>query len=227
VYATRFAARSTRAGCDPDAAYDPSRPCAPLRPVVVAAAVPVYANAGGCDPDAAYNPDGLCMPARPVVVAAPVYATSGDCDADAAFDPSRPCQPKPVSAVVQPVVAEPLRHSMPAPRPVYAVARRPIQEGMALRVAYAPGPPPGRWAIQVGAFATLSTAQSAAERARSALPELLRTAKIELPATTPFGNQVAFRARLSGLSPAAAANACSRLTSRGSACITVSPSGEF
>jgi hypothetical protein len=78
--------------------------------------------------------------------------------------------------------------------------------------------------IQVGAFASLSTAENAAETARDAAPDLLRTTKIELPATTPFGNQVAFRARLSGLSAAAAEQACGRLSSRGMACITVPPS---
>jgi hypothetical protein len=93
----------------------------------------------------------------------------------------------------------------------------------AQRVSYAAGPPPGRWAIQVGAFASLSTAESAAEHARSAAPDLLRTAKIELPATTPFGSQVAFRARLLGLSQTAAADACARLSGRGIACITVPP----
>jgi D-alanyl-D-alanine carboxypeptidase len=94
---------------------------------------------------------------------------------------------------------------------------------MAMPVAFASGPPPGHWAIQVGAFANLATAQAAAENARSALPDLLRTAKIELPATAPLGTQVAFRARLSGLSPSAAADACSRLDGRGTACITVPP----
>ena len=234
VYGNRFAARSTPAGCDPDAAYNPNRPCAPMRPVVVAAAAPVYAApapmaSGACDPDAAYNPDGPCMPVQPTVVAAaaPAYASSGDCDPDAAFDPSRPCQPRPISAVLEPVATEPLLRPAPVRRPEYAVAHRPIQEGMTLPVAYAPGPPPGHWAIQVGAFATLSTAQSAAENARSELPALLRTAKVELPATSPFGNRVAFRARLSGLSQTAAADACSRLTGRGTACITVSPTRDF
>ena len=77
--------------------------------------------------------------------------------------------------------------------------------------------------IQVGAFATLSTAEAAAEAARSAAPDLLRTTNIELPATTPLGTQVAFRARLSGLSPSAAAEACARLAGRGIPCITVPP----
>ena len=78
--------------------------------------------------------------------------------------------------------------------------------------------------IQVGAFATLSTAEAAAEAARSAAPDLLRITKIELPATAPLGTQVAFRARLAGLSQTAAAEACGRLSARGMACITVPPS---
>ena len=60
-------------------------------------------------------------------------------------------------------------------------------------------------------------------RARAAAPDLLDRTKIVLPATVPFGSQVAFRARLSGLSAQAAAEACARLTARGSACITVPP----
>ena len=100
---------------------------------------------------------------------------------------------------------------------------RPIQESMAQPVAFVPAPLPGRWAIQVGAFANLATAQAAAEGARSAVPNLLGKAKIELPATTPFGSQVAFQARLMGLSPEGAADACSRLSARGTRCMTVPP----
>jgi hypothetical protein len=94
---------------------------------------------------------------------------------------------------------------------------------MAQPVAFAPGPPPGRWAIQVGAFANLHMAQTAAETARSAAPDLLRTAKIELPPTAPLGTQIAFRARLFGLSASAASDACARLTRRGTPCLTVPP----
>jgi D-alanyl-D-alanine carboxypeptidase len=182
----------------------------------------------GCDPDAAYNPDGPCTKLRPATEAPVIMAAAGNCDPDAAYDPTQPCQRSPAAplyAEPAPVVAESLAPPMPARRPAYA-SRRPLQETMALPVAFAPGPPPGHWAIQVGAFANLATAQTAAENARSDLPERLRTAKIELPATTPFGHQVAFRARLSGLSPSAAADACSRLTSLGDACITVPPSAD-
>ena len=153
------------------------------------------------------------------------YASSGACDPDAAYDPDRPCQPLPPTPA--PVVAQPLSPPLPQPAPArrieFAAGARPLQERMARSVAFTPGPPPGRWAIQVGAFANLATAQGAAETARSAVPDILRTAKIELPATTPFGRQVAFRARLFGLSQSAAADACARLTGQGTACMIVPP----
>jgi len=207
---TLIAAQATPAGCDPDAAYNPNGPCTPLQPAVEQPAVVVATAAPG---------------------PAPVYAASADCDPDAAYDPTRPCQPlpeapmseAPVAAAPRLVIAESLPQQAPVRRPGYAAVRRPLQETMAMPVAFASGPPPGHWAIQVGAFANLATAQAAAENARAALPELLRTAKIELPATAPLGTQVAFRARLSGLSPSAAADACSRLDGRGTACITVPP----
>ena len=74
-----------------------------------------------------------------------------------------------------------------------------------------------------GAYANLATAQAAAETARSAVPELLRTAKTELPPTAPLGGQVAFRARLVGLSPGAASDACARLSGQGRPCLTIPP----
>jgi D-alanyl-D-alanine carboxypeptidase len=242
---TRFAARDTSGGtpggCDPDAAYNPDGPCTPVQPpVVVAAAAPVAAPVpvysapyaqSGCDPDAAYDPGRPCQPApaAPVAVAsvAPVYApppADSDCDPDAAYDPNRRCRP--VRAVPVAIVAQALPQPPRERQVAYAApapSHRPLQETMALRVAFTSGPPPGHWAIQVGAFANLSTAQAAAERARSTLPDMLRTAKVELPATTPFGTQVAFRARLFGLTQTAAADACSRLNGRGVACITVPP----
>jgi D-alanyl-D-alanine carboxypeptidase len=237
--ATRMAAAPTPAGCDPNAAYNPNGPCTPLRPavsqtVVVAAVTPAYPAPdipqGACDPDAAYNPGGPCTPIRlavspPIVAAAvtssypsPSYSPPAyrpdPCDPDAAYDPGRRCQPLPPAPAPVVVQSEPGRP--PA-------GLRPLQEMASEPVAFSAGAPPGRWAIQVGAFANLATAQAAAENARSVVPELLRTAKVELPATTPFGSQVAFRARLSGLSPSAAADACSRLGGRGIACITVPP----
>jgi D-alanyl-D-alanine carboxypeptidase len=223
-------------GCDPDAAYNPDGPCTPLRPavvrpVVMASAAPSY-NSAGCDPDAAYNPDGPCTPLRPAaapsVDAMAGQSDSDGCDPDAAYDPTRPCRPLPPPAA--PVVAQPLpappsvvAQALPSPPARYGGGARPIQEMTAQRASYTPAPPAGHWAIQVGAFASLSTAQNAAESARMAAPDLLRTTKIVLPATNPFGNQVAFRARLLGLSQSAAVDACGRLSRRGIACMTVPP----
>lgn len=95
-------------GCDPDAAYDPGRPCVPARRQV-AAAPPVVASslpAGTCDVDTAYDPSRPCapvpQPAAPAVVASSLPA--GPCDPDSAYDPSRPCAPRQVAAAA-PVVA--------------------------------------------------------------------------------------------------------------------------
>jgi D-alanyl-D-alanine carboxypeptidase len=244
VYAgqrSRMAAQPTPTGCDPDAAYNPNGPCTPLRsaaiqPAVAASVAPSHPPAypqAACDPDTAYNPDGPCTPLRPadVVVAnvAPSYSpptyspptyspptnSGGPCDPDAAYDPDRPCRPSPAPMVAQPEPRQPTQPMAEA---------RPLQEMTTRRIAFsAAPPPPGRWAIQVGAFANLTAAQAATENARSVLPDLLRIAKVELPATTPFGNQVAFRARLSGLTASVATEACSRLVVRGIACITVPP----
>jgi hypothetical protein len=231
------AARPTPAGCDPDAAYNPDGPCTRRQPVVVAAAAPVYDapyQSGACDADAAYDPNRPCHPPPAATVSTVTYTpTPASCDPDDAYDPTQRCRPAPAAPAPAPVVAQALAppELLPpalrqSPRPTrYAMEGRPLQERIGQPAAFIPGPPPGHWAIQVGAFANLATAEQAAETARSGAPDLLRTAKIELPPTTPFGTQVAFRARLAGLSQTAAASACSRLSARGTACITVPPSG--
>ncbi len=222
-------------------------------PAYAAAPAPVFAATSDCDPDAAYDPTHPCRPVHtiPLQVAAAAppaipSPTPSNCDLDAAYDPTHQCAPAPAMAPTTAVVAEALPPPAlpPAPAAVpyappqrYAGSplgpRRPLQERVTQQAIYIPPPPPGTlqgmpqggaWGIQVGAFANLSSAQAAAENARMAAPDLLRTTKIELPATTPFGNQVAFRARLVGLrSSAEASNACARLSGRGAACITVPP----
>jgi D-alanyl-D-alanine carboxypeptidase len=251
VYAgqvTQLAAASTPAGCDPDAAYNPNGPCTPLQqaavvtvaqtgaPMTVAQAVPSTPASpapyeqSACDPDAAYDPSRPCQPAAPPATLVPAVAYASPvlprepCDPDAAYDPARRCTPPTAAAVA--VIAQPLppptQQQPLRPRATYA-AVRPLQERLARPVAFTPGPPPGRWAIQVGAFASLTAAEAAAENARFNLPDILRMTKIELPATKPFGTQVAFRARLLGLTAAASTDACARLTVRGIPCVTVAP----
>jgi D-alanyl-D-alanine carboxypeptidase len=90
---------SAVSACDPDAAYDPARPCAPAPTLAVAAnavpAAPRYAAAsagptaiasavGACDPDAAYDPARPCVPAPTLAVAANAV-------------PAAPMPPAPVS----------------------------------------------------------------------------------------------------------------------------------
>ncbi len=65
-------ANASPGSCDPDAAYDPTRACAPLPP--------------------APSPYAPVAPVRPVVVAS---APAGSCDPDAAYDPRHPCAPLP------------------------------------------------------------------------------------------------------------------------------------
>jgi D-alanyl-D-alanine carboxypeptidase len=234
--------------CDLDAAYDPTRPCrqspaAPAAAVTRVTYAPPYvpssASQRACDPDAAYDPTRPCQPspATPAAVAtratySPPYAqpsaSQGACDPDAAYDPARPCQPlaEGRASIVAQALAPPLSQTPATHRADFVAGARPLQERMTHSLAFTPGLPLSRWAIQVGAFANLSAAEAAAEGARSALPDILGTAKTELPATTPFGGQVAFRARLFGLSRSAAAEACARLIGRGTACMIVPPSGD-
>jgi D-alanyl-D-alanine carboxypeptidase len=218
----QMAARATPAGCDPDAAYNPDAPCTPLRPApaqpfVVASlsSVPVPA------PDMAPAPD---MPSAPPMPPAPVMAEPLPRPAPAPA-PARGPGPGHARLVAYVPDARPLQERMGLPVSYATAEPRPVAPSRHAWVppAPVPGPPPGHWAIQVGAFANLATAQAAAEKARSAVPDLLRTATTVLPATAPFGGKPAFRARLSGLSQVAAVDACSRLSSRGVACMTVSP----
>jgi hypothetical protein len=95
---------------------------------------------------------------------------------------------------------------MPAPAPV--------------QLASAPA---GDWGIQVGAFRSPTESNKAVEDARRAVPELLTPARVYvMEVNTPAGRL--YRARLIGVSSASADRACARLSSQGSACMTVSPS---
>jgi D-alanyl-D-alanine carboxypeptidase len=83
--------------------------------------------------------------------------------------------------------------------------------------------PVGDWGIQVGAFRSPSESNKAVEEARRAVPDLLTPARVYvMEVNTPAGRL--YRARLIGVSSASADRACARLSSQGSACMTVSPS---
>ncbi|HET6608390.1 MAG TPA: transglycosylase SLT domain-containing protein [Rhodopila sp.] len=169
-----------------------------------------YAYAAPAPPRYSYTaPPPVARPEpRPVV----------PCDPDAAYDPKRHCvytsQPYPEVAS-----RAPQREFAPRPRrPVETAALPPMREGGMTAASSV-----GRWAIQVGAYASLPSAQSAAERARATLPDLLRMANVELPPTAPLGNKVAFRAQLTGLPAHVAKDACAKLSGRGMPCMPLPP----
>lgn len=209
--------------CDMNAAYDPDAPCT---------AGP-SGQTGTCDLNAAYDPASPCapvpQPAQPPVQAAAQVASASEaaCDPDAAYDPDHPCAPSPPSATgsqrAQPqpqtpsfaqadsALYQPDLMPAGAPAPITAVA-----------VASShPAAPIEEWAIQVGAFSTLNLARTVAEGARAQLPVEFHSADIALPATTPFGGLVLYRARLVHLSAYEALAACSALGHRQLPCVVL------
>ena len=81
----------------------------------------------------------------------------------------------------------------------------------------------GNWAIQVGAFGSAGAANEAAGSARAHAGNLLDHAHAEVASIHERHGKL-FRARLTGLSRAAAEQACGHM--RRGACIVVSPDGE-
>jgi D-alanyl-D-alanine carboxypeptidase len=218
--------------CDPDAAYDPTRTCAPGRRM--AATTPVSGTpvsgtpvsgtpvsgtmVSGTMVSAGTMASGTMVSGGPAVA---VVGTASVCDPDAAYDPSTPCIPAPAGNLIrQEALAPPSRMvaSAPvAPLPRMSAPRPDIQmaaENLSIR---------GSWAVQVGAFSTSATARLAAERARGVVPAVLQQANVELRPTAPFGSTVLYRARLTGLSASQAAGACAYLAQSRLACIVVPP----
>ena len=196
-------ANASPGSCDPDAAYDPTRACAPLPP--------------------APSPYAPVAPVRPVVVAS---APAGSCDPDAAYDPRHPCAPLPQAPAPAPIVTASSVYVPPppaAPQPPVVFSPAPRSRPAVQLASLSVGRPTGSWGIQVGAFLDPAVARAAAAGARRAAPELLSQAAIDLPPTAPFGGAVLYRARLDALTPEAAAQACARLTAGGTACLTVPP----
>jgi hypothetical protein len=229
----QLAAVTPPANCwrDPDAAYDPTAPCrpAPAPLTQIASAVPPPVPVGQSAPITA----APLAPPMEVAAApdAPRRASAAGCwqDPDAAYDPTAPCRPAP-----------PARNSPPARQSQFASA-----SGWGQGPAAAPPPrthfasnflipsaaaatirpvmATGRWAIQVGAYASPEQARRAAESVRTLAPRELGATRAVLGTTAPFGGQVLYRARLLGLSAQTAAQACGTLQAKSQACITVPP----
>lgn len=179
------------------------------------------------DPNAAYDPDAPCRAAPPVQVAealppAPAAPTQ------AAFQVAAIPPPIPYGSS-RPAVAV-----LPAPAP-FSSARRAPGAGSPYQFArnflipsataatIQPAMASGRWAVQVGAFATPEMARRTAESVRTLAPRQLGSARTSIGTTAPFGGQVLYRARLAGLSADTASAACVVLQTRAQACVLVPP----
>jgi D-alanyl-D-alanine carboxypeptidase len=218
VYASARSGRAQRptvaslaAGCDVNAAYNPSYPCSSLQraarePAPIQTAFVPQLGANGCDLNAAYDPNHPCTAVSPSVASGVVLASS-EGTAAAAESPIR---------LSLPTAPPPPKPALPA----QASSRFAARVGAPPPQSVSPG---GGWAIQVGAFKNPGLARSMAEAARAQAPDQLRSAALAVQPTAPFGNAVLYRARLADLSAGAASTACAHLNQRQLPCVVVPP----
>lgn len=219
--APRLGDSAPPAGAPPVAYAEAAPPATASQPVAtpaptVAASAPalVLASAASpirnsCDPNAAYDPDAPC-PTLPAPAPAPI----GTAIYQPAYDPGPVSEAPRASAPAEPAPA-----ALPIPP-------RPPAAGLQLAAASAMETPfaAGRlWSLQVGAFRSPMQARIVAETARLAARDLLGSARVEVPTTTPLGDTVLYRARLAGISSSAASLACARLGERRIPCMVVPP----
>jgi D-alanyl-D-alanine carboxypeptidase len=222
VYASARSGRAQRptvaslaAGCDVNAAYNPSYPCTTLQraakePAPIQTASAAQFGANGCDLNAAYDPNHPCTAVSPPGASGVVLA-SAEAPVTGAESPIR----------LSPTTAPPMPKPTPLPPPIPIQPSRPVAPAGAPPVqSVASG---GGWAIQVGAFKTPGLARAVAEGARAQAPDQLRSAALMVQPTAPFGNTVLYRARLADLSAGAASIACSHLNQRQLPCVVVPP----
>ncbi len=190
------------------------------------APVQVYAasrrSLGGCwrDPDAAYDPDDPCnkhtapasAPVRVAAAEAPVQSTA---PGTVLWGASGNAVQAPPSNVYLPQSAA----AMPPRRSRFALIESAQAEPVAMSTVDA------RWGVQVGAFADPAFARQVAEAARHAAAAQLGSAHTTVTRTAPFGGQILYRARLTGITHPAADQACTRLTAHSWSCLTVPPGG--
>jgi len=221
VYASARSGRAQRptvaslaAGCDVNAAYNPSHPCTSLEraarePAPIQTALVPQLGVNGCDLNAAYDPNHPCTSLPQTAAASGVLLASAEGTAATTGSPVQ----------LAPTPVQPL----PKPAPPLQAPSRSVGPG-------GPAPIPsassgGGWAIQVGAFKSPDLARAVAEGARTQAPDQLRSAALAVQPTAPFGSTVLYRARLANLSASAASNACTLLNQRQLPCVVVRPTG--
>ena len=199
----------SRAGCvaDPDAAYDPSSPCATSSAAPVERPDPVSRDCIA-DPNAAFDPDRPCMTAPTAQPAIQTVAYE--------IPPPAPVAPAIASGSALGTYAPPARPSVLAP----PLMSRPL----AMSSDEQAGPTTiGPWGIQVGAFGAVQEAHFATDIARDALSRRLGTTRPSIEPVRGLGGHVLYRARLVGLDRSGAASACSLLRAQGLPCMAVPP----
>jgi hypothetical protein len=138
-----------------------------------------------------------------------------------------PASPPVTAPVREPVIVRAALPPAPPASPAPSGRFQLISAAHAAPALAAPRPAQidGAWAIQVGAFQGHGPARNAIEQARRAAPELLASAAPAVSRVrTDEGELV--RARLVGLSAAAAVAACQQVERRGLRCIAVAPDAQ-
>ena len=176
---------------------------------------------------AADTPREAPRPDRPIVVLNPLPTRLA-----AETTAVRETRDQPIQVAALPAPSRPapryeprlaaLPDPMPAPRGFSLVSRAMASPTMPQRE----GTTAGAWAVQVGAFGNQALAAAAVASARGQARTELAAAK---PAVSGIrqGSSTLYRARLSGLSRNAAAQACERLTRSRTSCLVVSPDAQF
>ncbi|WP_254453337.1 transglycosylase SLT domain-containing protein [Siccirubricoccus sp. G192] len=192
------------AEADGHAAAETFSPAPMPAPVAMAAPMPSHAPT--------LAPPVRAASAAPVAVRPPVPTRL-------AFTAPPPARPQPMLvANLSPPVS---RQVVPAARPgslglISAAQANPLPA--ALRPALASTGASTSWGVQVGAFSSENLARSAANPARGTTGAGSRAVVLPLPQ----GRNTLYRARVTGLSQAAAQAACERLRARGG-CMLLSP----
>jgi D-alanyl-D-alanine carboxypeptidase len=164
-------------------------------------------------------PPRTAPPAQPVFAppAQPVFAPP---PATAAIPPVQVAALPPQQPVYAPS-PYPTNPSYAPPRyapPAYAAAQ-PVRE---YPVALPAAAQTGQWAIQVGAFSSPDVGQRALEHAVQTLPDIAGPAQRQVVGVDTASGRL-YRARLVGLSPEAAGQACERLARGGGSCVALPP----
>lgn len=127
------------------------------------------------------------------------------------------------SASVPRVMAEALPPPAQAPAPVVPRVSAPVASPAPVRALSPVTVGGGVWTVQLGAFRSPDDGLRVIDKARRVAPGgmLVRAQQVVQPVETQAGPL--YRARLSGLSQEAAANACASLVGQGMACFVVAP----